>query len=605
MAPLAPAARPRPALQAALVAGLTFAAFLPALSGRFVNWDDDTNFLDNPHYRGLGVEQLKWMFTDFFGHYMPLTWLTLGLDYSVWGMNPFGYHLTSLLLHAANAVLFFLFLHGLLRRVRPDEDPRRLGWAATAGALLFSIHPLRVESVAWITERRDVTSLFFFLLTLLAYLRLADQAPGTAPHRKWLALASLAFAASLFSKATGFTLPAVLLLLDAWPLRRLGPGRTSAVLKEKIPFALLMGVAVLLTLRAQKEAGALYTMESYPLAKSLGMPGYRVSFYVAKSLLPLSLSPLYSNSPAGLLPQILGWAFVLGVTGLVLLRRAAMPAATVAWLSFGILISPISGIIQGGVHFSAGDRYTYLPCLPFAALAAGGLLAAARRAPFRELAGGTLAVLLTLGVLTWRQTYVWRDSISLWNHVLALDPGAWLPYNNRGTAKYELGDVDGAIRDYQASIAARQDWEKPWNNLGVARAGRGDPAGAVAAFTRSLEIQPEQTNAYGYRALSRLKTGDFRGAKADLDEALRRSPSARYHVKRAELRGMEGNLDGAIADCSAALALDPKDADAWTSRGMARLQKGDPGGAGDLQRALEVAPPNWPPRARIEALLRR
>ncbi|HEV3028789.1 MAG TPA: tetratricopeptide repeat protein, partial [Planctomycetota bacterium] len=530
--------------------------------------------------------------------------LTLGLDYAVWGMNPFGYHLTSLLLHAANGVLFFLFLHGLLRRARPDEDPRRLGWAAAAGALLFSIHPLRVESVAWITERRDVTSLFFFLLALLAYLRLADQTPGTAAHRKWMALSSLAFAASLFSKATGFTLPAVLLLLDVWPLRRLGPGRTAAVLKEKIPFVVLMAVAILLTLRAQKEAHALYTMESYPLAKSLRMPGYRVSFYVAKSFLPLSLSPLYLRPSGALLPDILGWAFVLGVTTLVLLRRAAMPAATVAWLSFGILISPVSGIFQGGVHFSAGDRYTYLPCLPFAVLAAAGLLAAARRAPPPALVGGTLAVLLTLGVLTWRQSQVWKDSISLWNHALALDPGGYLPYNNRGTAKYEQGDVDGAILDYQASIAARADWEKPWNNLGIARAGRGDHTGAVLAFTRSLEIEPDQTNPYGYRALSRLKTEDFAGARADLDEVLRRSPSALYHVKRAGLRGMEGNLDGAIADCSAALALNPNYADAWVSRGMARLQKGEPAGLEDLRKSLRVAPPDWPQRARIEGLLR-
>jgi len=149
-------------LLAALVFLVTFVAFLPALRGEFLNWDDDTNFLDNPHYRGLGPEQLKWMFTDFFGHYMPLTWLTLGLDYVVWGMNPFGYHLTSLLFHAANAVLCFFCLRQLLRKARPDPDAPGIDWAAAGGALFFSVHPLRVESVAWITERRDVTSAFFF-----------------------------------------------------------------------------------------------------------------------------------------------------------------------------------------------------------------------------------------------------------------------------------------------------------------------------------------------------------------------------------------------------------------------------------------------------------
>jgi tetratricopeptide (TPR) repeat protein len=588
-----------------MVGVLTVAAFLPSLNGRFLNWDDDFNFLDNPNYRGLGPEQLKWMFSDVFGHYMPLTWLTLGLDYVLWGMNPLGYHLTSLLFHAANGILFFLFLFGLFRRARPEENFRTLGWAAAAGALLFSIHPLRVESVAWISERRDVTSAFFFLLSVLAWQRVTDEAPGTAPHRKWLALSSAAFAASLFSKATGFTLPAVLLLLDAWPLRRLGPGRTAPVLREKIPFVALMIVSIVLMLIAQSHAKAIYTAETYPLAQSLSMPGYRVSFYLVKSLLPVSLSPLYPYRPGFGLPQILGWVLILGITALVLLRRARVPAAAVAWLAFGVMIAPMSGIIQAGAHFAAADRYAYLPCLPFAALAAAGLLAAAGRVPVRTLAGISAAVVLTLSVLTWRQSLVWKDSIALWDHALRLNPDSYAPYNNRGTAKAELGDLDGAIRDYEASMALRPDWEKPWNNRGIARASRGNHGGAVQDFTRSLQIQPDQTNAYGYRALSRLKIGDLAGARGDLDEALRRKPDALYYVKRAMLQGMAGNLDGVISDCDAALALKPDYADAWVSRGMARIQKRDvAGGTGDLERALEVAPPGWPQRGPIENALR-
>src|SRR5579859_2702913 len=154
-------------------------------------------------------------------------------------------------------------------------------------------------------------------------------------------------------------------------------------------------------------------------------------------------------------------------------------------------------------------------------------------------------------------------------------------------------------------MALRPDWEKPWNNRGIPRARMGDHAGAVEDFTRSLQIEPQQTNAYGYRALSRLRTGDLEGARADLDEALRRRPDPRYYVKRAALEGMAGDLEGAIADCSAALALRPDDADAWATRGMTRIRKGDAGGADDLRRALEVAPPDWPQRARTQDLLRR
>ena len=582
----------------------TLGAFLPALRGEFLNWDDDTNFLENPNWRGLGPDPLKWMFTDFSGHYMPVTWLTLGLDYVVWGMKPFGYHLTSLLFHAANALLFYFCLLRLLRRGLPGADPARLDWAAAAGALVFSIHPLRVESVAWITERRDVTSLFFLLLSLLAYLRRTDEQVKTPAPRKWLALSVAAFAASLFSKATGFTLPLVLLLLDVWPLRRWAPGRTAALLLEKIPFAAIMLLSVAVTLLAQSRVGAIYSAESYPLARSFTMPGYRISFYLAKTLLPIRLAPLYSYTPGFGLREILGWAVVAGITTLVLLRRASAPAAAVAWLSFGVLIAPVSGLVQGGMLFSAADRYTYLPCLPLAALAAAALAAAPPRIPGRALAAVGGVVLLTLSVLTWTQTRVWKDSFSLWDYALRLDSTQYLPYNNRGTARFDRGDVAGAIRDYEASMAIRPDWEKPWNNRGIARATVGDHAGAVQDFTRSLQIDPGQTNPYGYRALSRLKIGDYRGALTDLDEALRRRPEPLYFLKRAGIRGMQGNLDGSIADSSAALEMRPDLLEAWAGRGMARLQRGDAGGAADLQRALEIAPPGWPQRGAIENALR-
>src|SRR5947207_6537956 len=170
MDPLPPRPRRR-VLLPLLIAAVTFAAFLPSLQGEFLNWDDDANFLGNLNYRGLGPTNLRWMFTDYYGHYMPLTWLTLGLDYTLWGMNPKGYHATNVLLHGLNAVLFFFLLQALLRRARPDAAAPTISGSATAGALFFSLHPLRVDSVAWITERRDVLSGAFFLMTLLLYVR--------------------------------------------------------------------------------------------------------------------------------------------------------------------------------------------------------------------------------------------------------------------------------------------------------------------------------------------------------------------------------------------------------------------------------------------------
>ena len=210
------------------VIALTLVAFLPVLDNGFIpNWDDRTNFLDNPHYRGLGSAQLRWMFTTFHaGHYIPLTWLSLGLDYLLWGLNPAGYHLSSLLLHAATALAFYFLAVRLFRfALPPATSPAALRWGAAMAALLFAVHPLRVESVAWATERRDVLSGLFYVLALLCYVKAATAPAETAPARlepRWYALSLTCFAAALLSKSIVVTLPVTLVVLDVYPLRRLG-----------------------------------------------------------------------------------------------------------------------------------------------------------------------------------------------------------------------------------------------------------------------------------------------------------------------------------------------------------------------------------------------
>src|SRR3989475_7114580 len=233
----------------ALIALVTFAAFLPVLQNQFVDWDDQRNFLDNHHYRGLGWTHLRWMWTTHLGHYIPLTWMTLGLDYVLWGMNPLGYHLTNLLLHAANAVLFYFVAFRILGLGLPDPGDRRqadLVLSAGFAALVFAIHPLRVESVAWVTERRDVLSGLFYLSAILIYLRTCERGER---GRGWYWAAVGLFACALLSKSMVVNLPVVLLILDVYPLRRLGgsigwwsePARRGYV--EKIPFVLLAAAA--------------------------------------------------------------------------------------------------------------------------------------------------------------------------------------------------------------------------------------------------------------------------------------------------------------------------------------------------------------------------
>src|SRR5206468_65155 len=245
----------------ALIAVVTFATFLPALHNQFVNWDDDKNFLENPHYRGLGWTQLSWMWTTHLGHYIPLTWMTLGLDYLLWGMNPLGYHLTHLLLHAANAVVFFFVVRRILALALPGPSERGHALAVSAGfaALVFAIHPLRVESVAWATERRDVLSGLFYLSAILVYLRACERGER---GRGWYWLSVAVFVCALLCKSMVVNLPVVLLILDVYPLRRLGGsiGWWSAparrVYGEKIPFVLLAAAASAIAVMAQSSVHA-------------------------------------------------------------------------------------------------------------------------------------------------------------------------------------------------------------------------------------------------------------------------------------------------------------------------------------------------------------
>jgi len=269
---------------------LTSAVFWPALKNGFV-WDDMDLLLRNPYYRGLGWTQITWMFTTFhMGHYMPLSWATFGLDYLLWGMDPFGYHLTNLALHCANAVVFYFIVLGLLSLVLssvapPAELPLRA--AAWLAALIFAVHPLRVESVAWVTERRDVLSGLFFLLTILCYLKAATVEETNPARGRWMVSTIIVYSLSLLSKAVGLTLPVVLLMLDVYPLRRLGssaggwfgPG-TRKVWLEKDNF-LLMAIAFgIIALLAQREAGALVPLEWYGVARRLEQIVFGIGFYL-------------------------------------------------------------------------------------------------------------------------------------------------------------------------------------------------------------------------------------------------------------------------------------------------------------------------------------
>jgi len=534
------------------------------------------------------------------GHYQPLSWVSYAIDYRLWGLDPFGYHLTNLLLHAANAVLFWLLAMELLRNTEPPAARGPDGgvrFAAAVGALFFALHPLRVESVAWASERRDVLSGLFFLLTMLFYVRAVRE---PARRRSRLAVAMLCFALSLLSKAWAITLPAVLLVLDAYPLRRLGAGRPAwPVLREKIPFALLAAGAATLALLAQ-QVEAMRPLHQHGVGARVAQAAYGLCFYVWKTIVPVDLSPLYllempldPTEPR----YLLAMALVVAAAGALFAVRRRAPWLVAAAACYVIIVSPVLGFVQSGQQ-KVADRYTYLACMPFAVLVAAGVRRAALAwPPGVRRAGATVAagVLLALGVLTAAQTRRWHDSLTLWTHALALDPASYIARTNRGVVRQLRGDLDGAVEDYDAALAANPGHAEAYKNRGTVRAARGEWDAAILDYDFALRLKPAYADAYVSRGAARESKGDVAGALADYAQACALDAGhARAFYGRANMRATRGDLAGAIADYTAALEINPGYVEAWNNRGLIKRRTGDEAGArADFTRALAVAPPNF------------
>lgn len=479
----------------AFIVLVTIIAFLPALPGEFLNWDDTAFIVNNTRWQGLSGEHIGWMFTSFeAGHYQPLAWMSLAFDHLLWGLDPRGYHLTNVLLHALNALLLYWIIIALLG-VRESIGGRM---SAAVGALFFSLHPLRVESVAWITERRQVLATMLLMAALLAYLRHREAGDD---RRVWPSLALLTL--SLLSDAWGMTFGLILIVLNVWVLQR-RPSRELAT--EVTPFVLLGAAAAVVAILAQRAAGAALGLTDQTLAERLLQAGYGVCFYVVKTIVPLRLSPLYlleEQREAWEVPAYLvaGTAAV-AVTALAVLARRRHPWLFAAWISYLVILSPVSGVAQSGAQ-AVADRYSYVACLPFAVLAAAGAmeLQRARGSRRRILGGAAAATLLVLGVLTWRQATHWQTTLSLWNQAVLADPSNYVALHNRGNARIEQ--------------VLRLPAER--------RAGAESGAALLAAmddFNRSIDLAPGFGWAYASRGRLNAILGRYAAAVDDFNQAI-------------------------------------------------------------------------------------
>ena len=544
----------RSLILAFLVFIITVLVFLPALQNGFVNWDDNDYVYDNPHIRSVGLSFFKWAFTSFdVSNWQPLTWISHALDYAVWGLDPMGHHLTSIIMHALNAFLVVMLVMRLVYMVRGKERDNLPLAAGVITGLLFGLHPLHVESVAWVSERKDLLCAFFFLLSMLSYLRYAahPQSSSTMPKKDYM-LCLLFFGLALMSKPMAVTLPVVLVILDIYPIGRLSLKRDFSanirVLAEKVPFLCLSLASSIITVAAQQASNAITSFESVALTSRVLTAFNALIFYLYKMVWPAELAPLYP-SPAEVSFFSLAYSgtfiLVVCITAGCILTRKKQKVVSAAWAYYVVTLLPVLGIIQVGSQ-AAADRYTYLPALGPMLLAGLGVLwlwkkAASSHIKRTFVAGFVILVLTGLSIMTSVQIAFWKDSISLWNRELSLYTSV-IAYKNRGNAYLSSGKYQEAIEDYN----------------------------------KAIELYPEYTMVYLNRGVTYLQLGKYREAMEDYNKAIELDPTNPFvYNNRGNIYLSLAGYQEAIADYSKAIELYPEYITAYLNRGICYRKMGD------------------------------
>ena len=536
---------------------LAVAVYAPAARFGFVNYDDNHYFFENPHVLGgLNAENFLWAF-GIHGPSMwiPLTWLSHQTMVSIFGPAPEPQHVLNLLLHAANAVLLGVWLR---------RSTGRAG-LSMAIAAVFAVHPIHVESVAWITERKDVLSLFFCLAALLFHERSCREG-GWGNYLGMLLCHSLA----VMAKPLAVTLPCAMLLWELWPLA--GRIRLRAVL-GKLPLLAISAVASWLTVLCQQSIGAIGSDDEYPPAGRLANAVVAYATYLRRLFLPHDLAVFYPY-PVSIPPA--SWVPALGVLLVVSLGawrlRRDVPALAVGWWWFLGTLVPMIGLVQAGGAAMA-DRYAYLPFIGLYVAVAWTLMEWANRIPGWKpaLSGAAGAGVVLLAMQGRAQVAVWEDSLHLMRRAVAVTEDNYLAYNNLGLALETAGNPDAAAECYRSSLAAKPDYSQALNNLGVIHAKHGRLVEALDHLEAAVTAEPKHAQAWHNLGKARLLGGDVDGARGAFDRAIAVAPDfamPRYDLALLELGQKRPEV--ALAILAELVRIAPGMADAWANLGYAQ-----------------------------------
>ena len=581
------------------------AAFGKVSQCDFISYDDNFYVTENDHIKnGFTADAIQWAVTTIHtGYWHPLTWLSLMFDYQLFGMNPAGYHIVNLLLHIANTLLLFLILLRMTKKT----------WQSAFVAGVFALHPLHVESVAWVAERKDVLSAFFFLLTLGTYLYYVEH-PG---YKRYL-FVFLSFVLGLMSKPIVVILPFVLLLLDYWPLQRLQQnsmiqkpsvqkrtpdfadkrkGKSSKksaekgfeeaekpdtfkfqwslirpLLWEKVPLFVLTAFLSIATYVAQQREGAMRSIEAFPWSVRFANACISYITYIGKTVWPSNLAVLYPHPGVVPIWQTLSAVILLiFMTLLVAWSAKKAPYLAVGWLWYLGTLVPVIGIVQVGMQ-SMADRYTYIPMIGLLIMTAWGIPELLKTWRYRKEVLATLStvVILCFFMATRTQVEHWRNSFSLFDHTLKVTSHNSIMYYNRGNAFLKIGKYERAIEDYNSAAEINPTHADIYYNRGFAHGKLGNYEQAMRDYGRTVELDPRNAKAYTNLGIAYGRLGEYKQAVGNFDRAIGLNPkSAEAYYNRAVCYYSLGNQRLASEDMRMAARFGNEEANIFLrNRGM-------------------------------------